>query len=88
MNLIYGEGAEKDYDDWQQPLSVVKELIRRLCPREGLPALVVDPQIGTGTSAVACCQLPGKSFIGCDIDAKKVKIAKHRIATEGKNKSA
>jgi ParB-like chromosome segregation protein Spo0J len=79
---------EKDYHDWQQPLPVVKELVRRLCPREGVPALVVDPQLGTGTTAVACAQLPGKRFVGCDIDANQVKIARHRIATEGAEKEA
>ena len=50
--------------------------------------MVVDPQIGTGTTAVACTHLPGESFIGCDIDAKKVKITSHRVATKGKIKSA
>lgn len=82
-DMISGHPAEKDYDDWQQPLPVVRELISRLCPVEGLPALVVDPQIGTGTTAIACAQSPGKRFIGCDIDANKVAIAKHRISTEG-----
>lgn len=72
---------EKQYDDWQQPLSAVKQLVERLCPKIG-SALVVDPQFGTGTTAVACAQL-GKRFVGCDIDPKKVKIARHRVAVEG-----
>jgi hypothetical protein len=82
---------EKDYDDWQQSLPGVKELIRRLLPREGTP-LVVDPHLGTGTSAVACCQLStsedaqGIRFVGCDIDPEKVQIAKYRVAQEGNNK--
>jgi len=76
---------EKQYDDWQQPLSAVKQLVERLCPKEG-SALVVDPQFGTGTTAVACAQL-GKRFVGCDIDSKKVKIAKHRVAVEAQGKN-
>lgn len=83
-DVLTSNGPEKEYDDWQQPLPVVKELIRRLLPREGTP-LVVDPQLGTGTSAVACRQL-GVRFIGCDIDPKKIKIANYRIAQEGNDK--
>jgi hypothetical protein len=89
------EPVEKDYDDWQQPLFIVKELIRRLLPRDA-SSVVVDPHLGTGTSAVACCQLSSSNetkpirFVGCDIDQQKIKIAKHRIAEEGNlpNKTA
>lgn len=80
-DTLTSRGSEKDYHDWQQPLPVVKELIHRLVPREGSP-VVVDPQLGTGTTAVACCQL-GIRFIGGDIDPKMVEIARYRIATEG-----
>ena len=76
------KGREKEYDDWQQSLPVVKELVRRLCPQTKQSTVVVDPHLGTGTTAVACAQLLGKQFIGCDIDANKVRIARHRIATE------
>jgi len=87
------EPPEKDYDDWQQPLPVVKELIRRLLPRDG-SSVVLDPHLGTGTSAVACCQLSTSGetkpirFIGCDIESKKVKTARYRVAKEGNTKNA
>ena len=84
-DVLTSNGAEKDYDDWQQPLPVVKELIRRLLPTQVETPLIVDPHLGTGTAAVACCQL-GQRFIGCDINPEKVKMAHYRVATEGINK--
>jgi hypothetical protein len=84
-DVLTSNGAEKNFDDWQQPLPVVKELIRRLLPTQEESPLIVDPHLGTGTAAVACCQL-GQRFVGCDIDPKKIKIANYRVATEGVNK--
>jgi len=40
--------------------------------------LVVDPFLGSGTTALACLQL-GRRFIGCDIDAGAVAIARRRV---------
>jgi tRNA G10 N-methylase Trm11 len=42
---------------------------------------IVDPQVGTGTSAIAAAQL-GFTFLGSDIDPKQIKTARHRLATE------
>ena len=43
--------------------------------------VVVDPFLGTGTTAVAC-RLLGRRFVGCDIDGEMVKIARHRVSSE------
>ena len=40
--------------------------------------LVVDPFLGTGTTAVVCQSL-GRNFIGFDLDADAVKLAKKRL---------
>lgn len=81
-DVIESDGPEKDFHDWQQCLNVVRDLVRFNLPKEGR-FLVCDPCLGSGTTAVSCAQL-GHSFIGCDIDPEAVKIAKHRVATEGK----
>jgi len=82
-DVIDSSGPEKEYHEWQQTLGVVRELVRRLAPKEG-PALICDPCLGSGTTAVAVAQLRDTlSFVGCDIDAEAVKIAKHRLAAEG-----
>jgi len=47
--------------------------------------LVFDPFTGSGSTAVAALQT-GRQFIGCDISAEYVEMAKNRILTERKNK--
>jgi hypothetical protein len=71
--------ASKTYHEYQQSVQVFAELVRRLS-RPG--DLVCDPQCGTGTTGVACRRL-GRLFLGGDRDEKMVKIARHRIVTEG-----
>jgi DNA methylase/ParB/Sulfiredoxin domain len=72
---------EKDFDDWQQSLYVSRHLMERLSKPGDV---VLDPHLGTGTNGVAAAQLGDRQFIGCDIDPEKIKIARHRIDTEGK----
>ena len=43
--------------------------------------LVVDPFCGAGTTGVACTRLH-RRFVGCDVDADSVAIARERIAGE------
>jgi DNA modification methylase len=42
--------------------------------------LVVDPMLGSGTTAAACVKT-GRRFLGCDIDARAVRVAKARLNT-------
>jgi len=72
---------EKDYHDWQQSLPAALELVEKLSnPGD----VICDPQMGSGTNAVAAAIIRNRKFIGCDIDAKAIKIARHRVVTEGK----
>lgn len=57
------------------PLSIIRELVRLLCPVGGI---VVDPYIGSGTSAVAA-RLEGRRYIGMDIDPTYCDLAIKRI---------
>ena len=57
------------------PLSLIRELIRLLCPVGGV---VVDPYIGSGTSAVAA-KLEGRKYIGIDIDPSYCDLAIRRV---------
>ncbi|WP_166820506.1 ParB/RepB/Spo0J family partition protein [Thalassoroseus pseudoceratinae] len=80
-DVIYNPGIEKDYGDWQQSLPVARQLVLKLSDPENL---IVDTHLGTGTNAVAVSQVgEGRQFVGCDIDADMVRIARHRVATEG-----
>lgn len=58
------------------PLRIIRELIRLLCPSDGL---VLDPYVGSGTSAVAAL-LEGRHYLGIDIDEKYCAAARERIS--------
>jgi len=59
-----------------KPLKVVKWLIEK-ASKPG--ALICDPFMGSGTTAIAA-RLLGRRFIGCDISAEYVNLAKARLA--------
>lgn len=56
------------------PLEVMKNIIGIL-PKD---ILIVDPFLGSGTTALACKEL-GRDFIGCDIDSNYCQIANDRL---------
>lgn len=68
-----------DKDKWHhptiKPLHIIKSLIINSVGRGGI---VLDPFIGSGTTAVACVQ-EQRHFIGFEIDEKYYKIATERI---------
>jgi len=82
-DVIFSEGAEKDFHDYQQSVSVFTELLKRLSKPGDL---VVDPCMGTGTTGLACLSLgEGRQFIGCDRDPKMYGIARHRMVHDAKS---
>jgi adenine-specific DNA-methyltransferase len=66
---------EKTAHPCQFPVALVQRLVRALTPTDGL---VVDPFLGSGTSAVAAA-IEGRNFSGCDIESSYVEIAKMRV---------
>ena len=73
---VIGSGAEKDLHPWQQSEGEAEHFISALTkPGE----LVVDPFLGSGTTAVAAKNL-GRRFVGCDVDRSAVRIAKKRVS--------
>lgn len=61
----------------QKPLNLFQDLIEKHSNEHDL---VIDPFLGSGTTAVAC-QETGRRFMGCDIDPQYIKKARRRIAT-------
>ena len=59
----------------QKPLDLFRELIRK---HSGPGDLVVDPFLGSGTTAVAAIQ-EDRSFSGCDIDESYAQAAEIRL---------
>lgn len=71
-----GGPSERPLHPWQQALEPVRHWVRQVSePGE----LVVDPFLGSGTTAVACL-LEGRRFVGCDIDPACVAVTAERLA--------
>jgi adenine-specific DNA-methyltransferase len=66
--------VEKTGHPCQFPVALVQRLIRALSERGDV---VMDPFMGSGTSAVAAA-LEGRRFIGCEIQPKYLEIARFR----------
>lgn len=67
--------VEKTEHPCQYPIALVRRLILALCPIGGS---VLDPFVGSGTTAVAAL-LDGRNFVGCDVVDTYLSIAESRI---------
>jgi DNA methylase len=75
-DLFDSEAEDKLHNEWGQSESGMAVLVDRLT----LPgALVVDPFLGAGTTAVVCRDL-GRRFIGCDVDQAAITRVQGRLA--------
>jgi DNA modification methylase len=69
-------GKEKErYHPTQKPLKIIKELIEKYTNENDI---ILDPFIGSGTTAIACMQT-NRNFIGIELEPKYVDIANKRI---------
>jgi DNA modification methylase len=76
QDVVHGAGTEKRLHEWQQGESEIAEMIGWFTDPGDL---VVDPFLGSGTTAAAAVKL-GRKFIGCDINPGAVAIAQDRLA--------
>lgn len=60
-----------------KPVDLMKYLCRLVTPPGGV---VLDPFMGSGTTGIAAC-VEGFDFIGIEMDADYIEIARHRIET-------
>lgn len=63
----------------QKPLKLIEELIELTTKKDDV---VLDPFMGSGTTALACKKL-NRNFIGFEIDKKYIKLARKRIGDLG-----
>jgi DNA modification methylase len=78
VDALMAEGrGEKGPGDhpWQQTVGPFARLVE-MAARPG--ELVVDPFLGSGTTALACLAT-GRRFLGCDVDSGAVSLALDRI---------
>jgi len=62
----------------QKPIDLMAYLINKYSQESDI---ILDPFLGSGTTAVACKQL-GRNFIGIEIDSEYCKIAEDRLRQE------
>lgn len=67
--------VEKTEHPCQFPVALVQRLVKALSSKGGL---VIDPYLGSGSTGVAAA-IEGRMFMGCDIEAKYVEIARDRL---------
>jgi len=68
-------GHERTSHPSQKPLKLVKNLIEISSEKD---AIVLDPYLGSGTTAVACKEL-NRNYIGIEINPDYCKIAERRL---------
>ena len=74
INQVKNVSKEKTAHPCQMPLEVMKRIVAVL-PDD---YTIVDPFMGSGTTALAC-KLLGRNFIGIDMDKSYVEIAEERL---------
>jgi hypothetical protein len=80
-DVIAGGGRDKDWHAWGHSVDGFQKFIQYLT----VPgALVVDPCVGGGTSAVASFRL-GRKFIGIDIDPDAINMTRLHLESDEKS---
>jgi site-specific DNA-methyltransferase (adenine-specific) len=69
------KNKEKRYHPTQKPVGLFRRIIRKYSKEK---SLILDPFLGSGTTAIACNQL-NRTFIGFELNPKYVDIANKRI---------
>jgi len=77
INQVKNVSKDKTNHPCQMPVQVMKNIIEIL-PKD---KIIVDPYMGSGTTAVACKHLK-RNFIGIELSPEYVKIAEERLRQE------
>lgn len=79
VSRLHRQHGEREDHPTQKPLEIVERMVRASCPEGGL---VLDPFIGSGTSAVAALRNK-RNFVGFELNPDYCAIAEKRIAETG-----
>lgn len=66
-----------------KPQSLISYLIKLVTPVNGI---VLDPFMGSGTTALCCVKLGNYNYVGFEMDSHYCEIAEKRIKSEIENK--
>jgi site-specific DNA-methyltransferase (adenine-specific) len=75
VSRLHRQHAERVDHPTQKPLEIVERMVLSSCPPGGR---VLDPFMGSGTTAVACAR-HGRAFVGYEINESYCAIARERV---------
>jgi len=75
---LHKQDPERENHPTQKPLAIIERMVKASCPKDGL---VLDPFMGSGTTAVACVR-NGRKYSGFEINKEYYKIILNRIKRE------
>lgn len=79
VSRLHAIHAEREDHPTQKPLEIIERMIKASCPANGI---VLDPFMGSGTTAVAAYRLK-RHFIGFEINADYCEVIRRRLTEEG-----
>jgi len=75
VSRLHRQHAERVEHPTQKPLEIIERMVLASCPPGGT---VLDPFMGSGTTAVACAR-QGRHFLGYEINADYCEVARERL---------
>jgi site-specific DNA-methyltransferase (adenine-specific) len=78
FSRLHRQHAERVDHPTQKPMALIERMLLASCPAHGL---VVDPFMGSGTSAAAAAR-HGRNFMGYEVNPDYYAIARQRVAAE------
>ena len=76
VSRLHRQHAERVDHPTQKPLEIVERMVLASCPKGGR---VLDPFMGSGTTAVACARQQ-REFVGYEINESYCAIARERVS--------
>jgi site-specific DNA-methyltransferase (adenine-specific) len=76
VSRLHRQHCEREDHPTQKPLEIVERMVLASCPEGGI---VLDPFMGSGTSAVAALR-HGRRFIGFELNPEYFRIVERRVA--------
>ena len=76
VSRLHRQHAEREDHPTQKPLEIVERMVLASCPPDGV---VLDPFMGSGTSAVAAAS-HGRRFVGFELNPDYFAIVEKRVA--------
>ena len=72
---IHAQDPERENHPTQKPLEIIERIVKASCPEEGI---VLDPFMGSGTTAAACV-INNRKYVGFEVNSKYCEIIEERI---------